>query len=325
MISVFKNNFFRLLSRKQYFVIFFMMIIGSIFMGIYFSSTVKIKPTVAILKESLQFKEPLNAFHLKVVEAIPKKSELILGKYDAVIIPLENDLYEIQTIKNDDFKAVIAAALYNESPPKALNENSRGLGTTILGYLTMFLLLQSVSFMFVFGEDKDQKQITRIAASPLPFSKYLAGHALFNFLMIYLPTFLTLIITKTLFKLDIGFSLLYYLLFLVLLCSFGTAYSLLANTFADTADNANMLGSSVILLTTILSGSFYSFSENNSLFDALLHILPQKNYLILVESLEKGKSLLSVLPQLFYFIVIICSLFLISVIKNKKDYVQHND
>lgn len=301
------------------------MIIGSIFMGVYFSSTVKTKPTVAIFKESLVLKEALNEFDLKVVETIPKKSELILGKYDAFVMPLENDLYEIQTIKNDDFKTLLTTTLHHEQQPQSSNENSRGIGTTILGYLMMFLLLQSVSFMFVFGEDKDLKQIVRIAASPLSFSKYLSGHALFNFLMIYLPTFLTLTITKTLFKFDIGFSLLYYLFFLALLCSFGTAYSLLANTFADTADNANMLGSSIILLTTILSGSFYSFSENNSFFDALLYILPQKNYLILVDSVEKGKSLLHVLPQLFYFIVIVCSLFLISVIKNKKDYVQHND
>ncbi|MBC3798137.1 hypothetical protein [Acetobacterium tundrae] len=60
------------------------------------------------------------------------------------------------------------------------------------------------------------------------------------------------------------------------------------NSFFDVADTANMLGSSIIVLTSVLAGSFCSLSKEATLFDKLIHLLPQKDFINFIDALEKA-------------------------------------
>ncbi|MNI61507.1 hypothetical protein D3C73_1167830 [compost metagenome] len=86
-----------------------------------------------------------------------------------------------------------------------------------------------------------------------------------------------------------------------------------------------MIGSASVLLTTILSGSFYSFENGNEILQKILLIFPQKEFLNFVKALEDGKDILNSLPQILYVIIISLAFFLISIIKIKKDYVLRSE
>jgi ABC-2 type transport system permease protein len=139
------------------------------------------------------------------------------------------------------------------------------------------------------------------------------------------PTFLTLTIINIFFKVNIGFSLTQYLGILMILGALGTSFSLFINAFIKGADNANMIGSASVLLTTILSGSFYSFENGNKVLQKILLIFPQKEFLNFVKALEEGKDILNSLPQILYVITISLAFFFISIIKMKKDYVLRSE
>lgn len=215
--------------------------------------------------------------------------------------------------------------LKNPKGFKPANKDLRGIGTTIIGYLLAFILLQDVLFMFTLAEDIELKQIERIAAAPIFFIKYLLSNFIFNFLIVFLPAFLILVVMKDIFGYNIGFSLLEYAGLLGLIVSFGIAFAMLINSIVKVSDTANMMGSSIVVLTTILSGSFYSFENGNKILEKAIWIFPQKDFLSFAQGLENGKAISAILPQLVYVIIISLVFFIFSIIKIKKDYVLRKD
>ena len=76
------------------------------------------------------------------------------------------------------------------------------------------------------------------------------------------------------------------------------------------------------MLTTILSGSFFSFEGGNRWVDGLIKWLPQKNYLKIVEVIESGANLRHVSFELFYLLSITLLFFFLAVLKTKKQYIR---
>jgi ABC-2 type transport system permease protein len=124
---------------------------------------------------------------------------------------------------------------------------------------------------------------------------------------------------------NIGFSLLQYIALLGLICSFGIAFAMFLNSIVKVSDTANMMGSSIVVLTTTLAGSFYSFENGNKILEKAIWILPQKDFLSFVQGLESGKAVTAMFPQMSYVIIISLLFFTFSIIKIKKDYVLRKD
>lgn len=321
MINIFKNNLQRLKNRKYYMIITLVMFTCAIFAAIFITSHFKQRPIVAVVSSDASLSTASDLFSFKEVKDIPPKSDLLLNKYDAYVIPDGKGGYTVETIKNDDFKRKVLAEVTNDRSYQPPDEDTRQIGTNILGYLQMFLLLQLLLFVFPFNEDKERGQIARVAAAPISFFSYLAAHALFAFALISISTLTVLFVAKTILGINIGFSLLQYALFLTVICSFGTAFGLLVGSFAPNADNASMLGSPIILLTTMLSGTFYSLDKGSSLLSTLLYILPQKHFITFVHSIEKGDSISSLVPHLIYILALTIMMFAVAVYKTHKDYI----
>ena len=160
--------------------------------------------------------------------------------------------------------------------------------------------------MFTLSEDLKLKKIERIVTSPVSFGKYLLSHFVSTFTVIFVPVFSTLLVMKAGLGFNIGLSLGQYAVLLGILCSFGTAFALLINSLVKGADTANMMGSSIVVLTTILSGSFYSIEKGNTVMEKVLWISPQKVFLSLVQGLESGKEISALLPPKSLTIIFEC-------------------
>lgn len=323
MINIMLNNLYRTLSKKNRIFISLLMTAVSIFFAVYFTAKLQVRGNVAIITDNGLSFQNTKYINFTVLKNVPPKSELVLNKYDAIVIDKGNGNYEIETIKSNEYKEMLTKALINPQDFVPENKDTRGVGTNIIGYLLMFLMLQGILFMESFSEDKEGEQIKRIAASPISFFKYLSGNFMFTFLFIFLPTYIFLIIISKLLGIEIGFTLFQYLLLLFIACMLSTGFSMFLNSLVKTSDDANMIGSAITILSTILSGSFYSFDKANKFLDALLWLLPQKDFLSFVQGLENGKDILSILPQIIYVLIIVLLFLMFSIIKNRHDYLSH--
>lgn len=323
-MSVLKNNYARLKSKKYYLLISIAMTMISIFSAVYFHEKLEVKGSIAVVTANKDTVFQSDYFTFTTLDKELPKHQLVLGKYDGEIIEKSNGEFEVVTIKNHDFRKVLEEIVkkpYGYTPPL---QDARGIGTNIIGYLILFILLQCVLFMFMLAEDIERKQIERIAVAPISFFTYVLSHFIFSFALIFIPAFSILAVMKG-FGFGIGFRLWQYALLLALLCMIGIAFSMFLISLVKVSDTANMIGSSIVILTTILSGSFYSFEKGNKILEKIIWVLPQKDYLSFVQGWESGKAVSDMLPQLSYCLVILLVFFTFSVIKIKSDYVLRKD
>ena len=327
MLAILKNDWKRLWEEKMYVFVSMALTICSVVAAIAITNAAEVKGNIAIVESGQQTKsevvsqlEKSSYLNVAVLEKEPPKSELVQNRYDAIITMKQDGSYVVQTIKNDDMKTLLTSAMKNPGAFVPNTDKERKVGTNIIGYMMMFLLLQGILFAKLFADDKEQHLIERVIISPIAFRKYLAGHALFMMIMLFVPTYLVILIAE-LVGITIGFSLLTYAGLILLLTALSVAFALFLNSFFRVADTANMLGSALIMLTSILAGSFYSFAKEETLFDKLLHLLPQKDFINFVNALEKGNVTRNMEYQFGYVIFLIVVFFAIAVLKTRKDYI----
>jgi ABC-2 type transport system permease protein len=327
MLAILKNDWKRFLEEKMYIIMSMALTICSVIAAIAITNAVEIKGNIALVEPNHQDKieavtqfEQSPYFNVTVLEQKPPKSELVQNRYDAIVTMKQDGSYSIQTIKNGEMKELIASALENPTSFVPNTDKERKIGTNIIGYMMMFLLLQGIMYARLFADDKEKHMIERVITSPIAFWKYLAGHAVFMIAILFVPSYLVIVVAK-LAGIAIGFSLLTYAGLIFMLADLAVAFALFLNSFFCVSDTANMLGSALITLTSILAGSFYSFSKEETLFDKLLHILPQKDFINFVNALEKGNVTRNIEYQFGYIIILIAVFFTIAVIKTRKDYI----
>ncbi|KNF08305.1 ABC-type multidrug transport system, permease component [Gottschalkia purinilytica] len=319
---ILKNNFRRAYSNKNYVTNFLIMSCLSLILAVYFTSHLKTDLNIAWVTSSNDIPKISSYSNIEILKETPSKSELVMNKYDAVVIEKGNKKYEVNTIKGKDFKAKIENFIKNPSEfnPNNENENKRGVGTNILGYMLMFILLQGVFFMSFFTEDKENKAFKRIITSPIYMRNYIAGHCIFNFIIVYVPILTMLFIIKQIFKIDIGFSYSQYGYLLGIIVLFSVAFSLFISTVVEKMDDVMSLSSSIIVLTSIFSGSFYSINNTNIFLKKLINLLPQKNYLDLAQGIESGKPIMNYVPQIGYLLTLVILLYGCGIIICKRKF-----
>lgn len=272
-----------------------------ILLAIFFTSRFEIKGNIAVISNGPV--PVLRSEHLNVtlLDAPPPESQLVMNRYDAVVTYGEDGRITIDTIKSRDFKEMLENLLKNPASPDATDmqdDGGRGPGVNILGYLIMFLMLQGLFFMNYFTEDKERRNLRRIVTSPVSMGAYLVGHFLFNSAMILIPTMAVLLISKEALKVDIGLSFAQYAFLLAILSVLSSAFALLVTAVVEKADNAMAFASTVILVTSMLSGSFGALNTGSETANRLFGFLPQKSYLTLAQGLENGGTVAAFLPQL---------------------------
>lgn len=322
MLVIIKNDWKRLLEEKSYLFVSILLTICAVVAAIVLTNEIEIKGNIAVVSRSatVEFTD-CKYLNITVLDVAPPKSELVQNRYDAVVT-IDNGEYTVDTIKSDEFKEMIYEALSSVETFASSTGAQRKIGTNIIGYMMMFLLMQGVLYARLFAEDKEKRMIERVAMSPIAFTKYMLGHAIFMSEMIFLPSFGVIAVAKFA-GATIGFSLMQYIGLIAVLTILSIAFALFLNSLFCVMDTTNMIGSSIIVLSSILAGSFNSFANKETLFDKLLNVIPQKDFINFVDAMEKGTISINSKLQLIYVIGLSAFLFIFAIVKTRRDYIYH--
>lgn len=319
--NVLKNNYLRTIPRIASILVITVVTLASMLLAVYMTRIQQVKGHVVLVtqNQTQSLPESTKELDITVKKKMPPHAYLVEQKYDAYITLDGSGNYKVETLRNNDFKNMLLILLKNPKARLSNNITDRGVGVNIIGYMMMFLLMISFSNLFAFADDKEQGQLLRIAATPAAFGWYLAAHCVYC-LSFLLPEYILLVVLK-LIGWNIGFSLLQYAGVITVLGFLGISFALLLNTLIKKPDNANMLGNSVTVLTSILAGSFYSFSKNNVILDHMIKLLPQKELMNYAGYMQNG-SAAQHSASILYIIIFSVTLLVFSYTVLRQKYVK---
>lgn len=273
MFVMYRSFLQRLRTRKVVLGIYILMSMLAAAAGIYLSSQ-----QVSYRIASYQLSDPQIAGITWIqVDQPVKESELILQKFDAYVEEHHGQL-RLQSIKSQEQEKAMLAILQQGVLPDKTQEK----GKTIYGYMMMFIMIQALVYLMLFGNDKEQHMLTRLQVTPLSKLTYLVAHVSFAMIATFLPAFLC-IMAASLLGFAIGFTLLQFTLLLSCLAFVSVSIAFLINTLIDSADTANMITSALFILTSALSGCFASIQQSGIL-EKVISLLPQKQLLIVADA-----------------------------------------
>lgn len=319
MLAILKNNYCRMTRRLPATLIMTVVMIASIILAVYVTSMQQIKGHIVLVSGQSASSVNSKDLSITVMKKEPPYSDLVKQKYDAYIIDKGNGKYDIKTLRNNEFKTMLRGVLKNPGMKIPQQKTDRGVGVNIVGFLITFMLMEAFMNLFTFADDKEQGQLERIVTTPVSISGYIAANCIYC-LSMFLPAYLTIVVIKEA-GYDVGFSLLQYALLLFVIGMLGISSALLFNMFIKKPDNATMLGNAVAILTSVMAGSFYSFSKNNKILDWIVRFLPQKQLLDFAQCMQ-NKDASSHLIHIWYIAAFIIILFVISCCKLKAEYVK---
>lgn len=321
MISIIKNDWLRTKNSIARIGIMFVLILAVIILSFVLSNRTAAVATVAVVGEKNEVTIQSKQLNINYVDQKPLKSELVKGTYDAIVSTDGLKGYTIETIKGENFKSQLTDVLEDSINSTDLSSNTKdSLGVTLLSYLLMFLLMASLTNMMLFSEEKEKHLLERIVTAPISFVRILIGHSLFAFLLIFLPTLCFIFGVNVVFQKEFGMSYWQLSLLLLFVCLFATSFSLLIVAIFKEGDKANMFGSLLIIITTMLSGSFFSFEGGNLWLEKIIQVMPQKRFILLFKDIEIGKDLSTVIPNMVYVGLLIVLFYVLAIFKTKRDY-----
>ena len=319
MINVLKNDFCRMKPRLVAVLIMLTVTVISIFFAVFITGVQQVKGHIAVVTDHNIPNIETSQLRIDTVSTAPLHSALVRQEYDAIATINADGTYHIETLRNDDFKNMVEVLLENPQATVPASKEDRSTGVNVVGFLMIFLGMSSFFYFFPFAEDKEQGQLLRISASPVSFNRYLAAHLLFC-LCSFLPPWIMLVILQAA-GWNIGFTIGQYAFLFLILAVLGSSFALLMHTFIKKPDNANMLGNSLMIVTSTLAGCFYSFSKENAILDHVINLIPQKQFMNFAIDLQNGEVLQHLFPML-YIIVISLLMFAVAYLKLKHDYAE---
>lgn len=318
MLVMIKNNIERICMHKVFLIVANLLTIVTVAAAIILTNMSISKINIAavnIEKGTLNITNT-NKVDVTYLHKDPSMSALVEGRYDA-IISIDNNEYKIKCIKNKD---IINNAIYSKNQNSLSEINGRMVGSNIIGYIMMFIFIQGIVYARLFAEDKEKHLTERILLSPIKFSSYIGGYVIFIFALIFIPTIFVFVVAN-LFNINIGFSILQYLFLVGILSLLSSSFALCISSFFKNSNTSNMLGNSIIILTSILGGSFYSIIKEGGLLNKFLLIIPQKSIISYANALERGIVNFNYNCKIIYVILISIIFLIIAVMKTRKEYI----
>lgn len=313
MSILLKNNFERIKHHKS--VLFIACIIMPIFIcaAIYISNHSTSHEVIAILNSDIPADISCEQYTLTSVEQQPPLSAFVNGTYAAFAEKRTDGTYSIITLKGKQDKEAIQTLLTTGRLPADykgddLKRTERGIGTNILGFITMLVLMQGVALTTLYPEDRSNGTFRRILSAPCNENQYLAAQFIFTLICIYAPTFAAIAIIHALFGVEIGFSIANIAVLLLLLTVFATAFALFIATVFDR--NTNLIATGISVVTCIVAGCFIEISTNNPVLAAIFKMIPQTEFMELVHGIEFGKNYFQFRYGIAY--ILLCSLFFVA-------------
>jgi ABC-2 type transport system permease protein len=307
------------LAQKEVIIIAFIVVPIMIGVAVLFTGKANIKGHIALVSNNAQSIPKDNRIKIDVMNKKPAVSNLLLGKYIAIVEEKSNGSYDITTFKNETDKKIIEN-FFKTGKIAESNEGrngKKGAGTNILGFILMILLMQGIALIALYTEDRNIKTFRRVLTSPVNERQYIFAQGIFTFLCLYIPSYLALVITKAVFGVNIGFNYGMLSILIGILSALSTSLALFMATVLDS--NYSLAASGIYTITCVLSGCYISFTGSNKILNFICDILPQKEYMTLIQGIENGSNMLESKGQLIYLLIWIVALWLVgsSIIKKK--------
>ncbi len=317
IINLLKNNFRRILAKKEIIIVALVIVPLMIGAGVLFSGKMDRSANIALVSNNAQNVPKDSRIKIHVMKEKPAISDLLLSKYDAIVQEKKPGTYDVTAIKSKaDKKSIKNFFEVGKLLPGDQSEQAtRGAGTRIIGFILMILLMQGIALIALFPEDRNLKTFRRILTAPVSERVYIFAQGIMTFLFIFLPTYIALVITKLCFGTDIGYGLLMLAILIAILSALSTALALFFVSVIER--EVSVTASGIYMITCVLAGCFYSFTGNNKVLDFLCSILPQKQYMTMIQGIENGKSMLQFKGQLIYLLIWIVALWLLGSIITK--------
>lgn len=307
MLSLFQNRWERILTKKAIIIIALIIVPLMIVVAIMFSGEPIFKETIAFVTEQddVHHMPSDSAFKVVPVYQKPKFSDLVLGKYAAIVEKNQRD-YKVTTLKSKADQKIIQQFFETGKVPGSYRgedklRTERGTGTNILGFIVMLVLMQGVALTSLYPEDRMLKTFRRILVSPVHVGKYLLVQFIFTFLCLYIPTYLAIVITNVFFHIEIGFRLDVLAGLLGVIIMLATAFAVFMASVMGR--NISLMASGISVITCVLSGCFTSFSPHHPLLNALCAIPPQKAYMTFIHGVEMGHTMWEYKSQIVYILM----------------------
>ena len=319
--NVLKNDWLRSIPMLDSLLLVTFITLASIVLAVYMTGMQQVKGHIAfITTDTSAASVPKSSSALEIIRVSkkPPRSALMQQKYDAFVWTDSAGHIQVETLRTEKFRKMVLLLLQHPKANVTIG-TERSTGENVIGFMMMFLLMMAFAGMEHFGNDREQGQLQRIATAPVSFGGYLTGHTVYC-LMLMVPEFLILIILKA-FGWKIGFTLPQYAGIMLVLGFLGTSLALFLHTVILKPDNANMLGNSITVLTSVMAGCFYTAGNSNATVDALISVLPQKQMMKFAQALQAGTAWQNSF-YLLYPILFAAVLFGISCFLLRKKYVK---
>lgn len=289
-------NMQRMASRKAYLLVTYLMIALAIAGAVLLANHGGMKVKLAVVG-TLDRLSGLDRFQVESVHDAPPVSALVRQKYDGIVTVQADGAFEVLTIKGEKLEAEIRAVLAGGTMP---DEPQRGIGTTMMGFLLMILLLQGVMFLTLFGEDRESGTLRRTAVTPAGLKAYLGAQCLVAFLMLYVPTLAIIGVTKLGFGMELGYSLPAIAALLVVPVLLSVGFALFVMAACRSSDNAVMTGGALTVISCLVSGTVYAVTNEQAWWKYITEWLPQTQWMSVVGDLEQGHAASQWLGPLSY-------------------------
>ena len=287
MISLLKMIIYRTINNKIFLLLVLfvpaIVVIGSII----YTNNIELSIRVGVIGEKMPNIKSLSCIAL---QEEPKLSELVEGKYDA-IIEFKDNKYEIRSVKGENFDKSLDDVL-NEG--KTVQESfsskiSRGVIGNLVGFLSMLLImLGSILYKFYY---QDKGGIARrIVVSKVGYIKYILSYPISVFLVLFIPAWIITLVSSSTLKLgeSIKFPELTFMMFV--LCFLGASYNFLVASFSRHEQNGGLFATMTVMMTSLLSGSFIEITKGG-IAEKISYIFPQRYIVDFAINLEKGNKL----------------------------------
>ena len=231
---------YRIWKNKLYFFISLLIIPVVLFSAIFFAfpTTSKTKIVVVGRKEPIVIEE-IQAI---VLDKAPPFSELVEGKYDAIVTFQKDGSYTIDTIKNQESVETLSQVL--DGKLQAFPAPSRGKVTSFVGFISLFILLFN-SMLFKFYYEERGGVETRILST----RTYACSHFLVVFSISFFPTAILSLGANT-FLFASGISNVNLLLAIFVLSFFATSFNFFIASVAKTEESGSLVASMIIMIGT---------------------------------------------------------------------------
>lgn len=302
MLAHTKLLFYRIMHDKVFLTLYLVLIPLVMGIAVYLTNNISYSINIAIVGDV----EVVENEHIsyKYLEEVPETSQIVLSKYDAIVVGNESGLEVIST-KGEEFDQAIPFIISGQVDPIQNDDTQRGAATNIIGFLMMVVSLLGVQ-IYSYYYDERRGINKRILSTNMNCFQYMINHFIVVLAFLYIPAALVINGALLLFDISISISIWQFQGVLFLLCFFSTAFGLWINSITKSIEESMMFGNMFAIVASIVAGAFVQITDNE-IFNNIVQCLPQKQIMTLLTALENQTSI----PVVGLAYVVVVSLLLI--------------